>query len=326
MSKLRAAKDEVSSPTISIIIPAYNVARFIRETLDAVFAQTFTDYEAIIINDGSPDTNELDNAIQPFQDRIVYVKQSNRGAAAARNRGLEIARGEFVAFLDADDLWSTRYLEEQLNFLKSGGFDLVYADALIVGDSPLAGRTFMETAPSNGAVTAHSLLDATCNIITSGVVSRRDLILGCGGFDETLRNSHDFDLWVRLAKSGARLGYQRNVLLSYRCHDNSLSGDAINNVVRQIRVYEKILHSYELSPPEKSTVDRMLRELSAELELETARSHLLKNDLISARVALEKANEHYRKTKLSLMILCLRFAPRLSRGLYLRLHQKPSLD
>ena len=77
-------------PTVSIVIPAYNVAPYIGETLDSVFAQTFADYEVIVINDGSPDTEELERAIQPYQERIRYLSQKNSGASAARNAGLRI--------------------------------------------------------------------------------------------------------------------------------------------------------------------------------------------------------------------------------------------
>lgn len=309
-------------PTVSVIIPAYKVAPYIGETLQSVFAQTFTDYEVIVINDGSPDVAEFEASLQPYRERISYIEQENRGAASARNRGLLAARGEFVAFLDGDDLWSPAYLKEQVEFIQSAGWDLVYADALIIGDSPLAGRTFMETASSNGEVTARSLLNATCNVITSGVLARKQPILDSGLFDETLRNSHDFDLWVRLAKQGARLTYQRKVLLQYRCHDNSLSGDAINNVVRQLRVYEKAQRCFDLSPEESADVSRMLENLRAELELETGRVHLMNRNFTDARKAFKKANRHYRKLKLTLVVLLLHLSPRLLLDVYVRTIRK----
>src|SRR5213080_1671301 len=131
-------------PRVSIIIPAYNVASYIGETLASVFAQTFTNYEVIVINDGSPDTEELERALEPYFDRISYLKQENLGAGAARNEGLRAAQGEFIAFLDADDLWLPNYLEEQLKFIRANDFDLVCADAMHFGDSPLAGRTYIE--------------------------------------------------------------------------------------------------------------------------------------------------------------------------------------
>src|SRR5712691_11630296 len=131
-------------PTVSVIIPAYNVAPYIGETLDSVFAQTFADYEVIVINDGSPDTEELERELARFIDRIRYIKQENRGASAARDAGLRAARGELVAFLDADDLWLPNYLDEQIKFMRERDCDLVCADAMMFGETPNAGQTYME--------------------------------------------------------------------------------------------------------------------------------------------------------------------------------------
>ncbi|HVQ37505.1 MAG TPA: glycosyltransferase family 2 protein, partial [Pyrinomonadaceae bacterium] len=119
-----------SPPKVSIVMPAYNVSTYIGETLDSVFAQTWTDYEVIVVNDGSPDTVELERALGPYRPRIRYIKQNNLGAGAARNEGLRAAQGEFIAFLDADDLWFPNYLEEQLRFIRENDYDLVCADAM----------------------------------------------------------------------------------------------------------------------------------------------------------------------------------------------------
>src|SRR5687768_14770084 len=141
-----------SNPAISVIIPAYDVSPYIAETLDSVFAQTFKQFEVVIVNDGSPDTVDLERALAPYLERICYIRQEHSGASSARNRAVNEARGEFLAFLDGDDLWMPEYLEKQLHFLHSHDYDLVYADALLFGDSPLAGKTFMQTSPSHGPV------------------------------------------------------------------------------------------------------------------------------------------------------------------------------
>ncbi|HET6973737.1 MAG TPA: glycosyltransferase family A protein, partial [Pyrinomonadaceae bacterium] len=178
------------NPLVSVIIPAYKVAPYLAETLESVFAQTFSDFEVILVNDGSPDTDEMEKVIEPYRDRIVYLRQENRGAGAARNTGLRSARGRYVAFLDGDDIWLPGFLSEMVSFID--GYDLVYANALLFGASQVAGLTYMDTNPSSGEVTCESLLAERCNIITSGVLARREPIVELGMFDETLRNSQDF--------------------------------------------------------------------------------------------------------------------------------------
>ena len=307
-----------SQPVISIVMPAYNVAPYISETLASVFAQTFKDYEVIVVNDGSPDTKELESALEPYLNRIRYLTQENRGAGAARNEGLRAAGGEFVAFLDADDLWEPDYLNEQVKFIRSGDYDLVYADALIFGDSPLAGQTFMETAPSNGEVTFLSLINGECNIITSGVVTSRQMILDVGLFDEGLRNSQDFELWVRLVRHGARAAYQRKVLLHYRCHEDSLSGDKLNRIKRELRVLQKIESTYALTSDERAKVADAIATVGANLELETGKMHLMNGRYAEARHAFRSANVVLSSFKVKAALWLLRVSPALLRRLYAR--------
>lgn len=298
-------------PSVSVIIPAYKIAPFVGETLDSVFAQTFSDYEVIVVNDGSPDTEDFERALAPYLRRVRYLKQENGGAGAAHNHGLRAARGEFVAFLDGDDLWLPRYLEEQLKFIRGGGFDLVYTDALLFGDSPLAGKTYMETAPSRGPVTFLSLIRNDCNVITSGVVARRRPVIEAGLFDESLRNAQDFELWVRLAKRGARLAYQRKVLVRYRYHEGSLSGDVLNRARREWRVTKQIADTYELSAAERAELERMMRRQQATLELETGKLRLLEDNFAEARAAFERAQRALPRWKVRAALLLLRAAPRL---------------
>src|SRR5215216_1193601 len=125
-----------TAPTVSVIIPAYNAAKFIGEALNSVYSQTFNAYEVIVINDGSLDTDDLERELKRYPGGLRYIRQENRGAAAARNTGLRAAAGEFIAFLDADDTWLPNFLEKQIEFLKSSNADLVYADALLSGESP----------------------------------------------------------------------------------------------------------------------------------------------------------------------------------------------
>ena len=306
-----------STPSVSIVIPAFNVAPYIAETLNSVFAQTFDDFEVIVVDDGSSDVEELERALGPYLERVRYVRQENLGAGAARNHGVQEARGEFIAFLDSDDLWLPEYLEEQVRFLRADGYDLAYADALLFGDSPIAGKTYMQTAPSVGPVTFLSLVRNQCNIITSGVVARRCALIKVGLFNESLRNGQDFELWARLARNGARLGYQRKVLLRYRCREGSLSGDMMNRLNRETRVYRYIADNYDLTDSERAEVSRAMELQRGAVDLATAKLNLLDGQFDEARSAFQRAYDVLGGWKLRAVVLMLRVAPRLLRRLAL---------
>lgn len=315
-------------PRISVIIPAYNVASYVGETLASVFAQTFADYEVIVVNDGSLDTSELESALEPYAGRLRYFKQENAGASAARNHGLREARGELIAFLDADDLWLPNYLEEQLKFLREHNCDLVCADALIFGDSPDAGRTYMEslmeTAPPVGEVTFLDLVSGERSLITSGVLARRKLIFEVGLFDEALRNAQDFDLWLRLARRGARLAYHRQLLLRYRGRRNSLTGDATNSLTRELRVLDKIEQLYNLTLEESAEVSPVIRGRKAMLQFELGKLLVAQGEIKRARAAFASAGNSRWSWKMMAALWFSRLAPGRMQALCLRRMQNAS--
>lgn len=318
-----------STPIVSVVIPAYNSAPFIGETLDSVFNQSFTAFEVIIVNDGSPDTIDLERVLEPYMTRICYIKQKNLGAAAARNEGLRAANGELIAFLDSDDLWLPEYLDQQLKFLREQECDLVCADALVFGDAPDAGGTYMEnlmaTAPPTGTVSFLDLVSGERSLITSGVITRRDLIFKVGLFDEALRNAQDFDLWLRLAHAGARLMYHRRVLVRYCTRANSLTGDEINSLVRELRVLDKIQHSYNLSSEERAKVSPVMRNRQALLQFELGKHLVARGDIGPARTAFSKADRSRRSWKTQTAIWFSRLAPSQMQALCLRrLQPKPA--
>jgi len=310
-------------PVITVVIPAYQVAPYIAETLNSVFSQTLTEFEVIVVNDGSPDTDELERALAPYRERIRYVRQDNRGASAARNRGVQEAHGRFVAFLDGDDVWMPDFLEKQLEFVREGGYDLAYTDARLFGDPAMAGKTYMQTAPSRGPVTFVSLIRNHCNVITSGVFARRLALIEAGLFDERLRNAQDFELWTRLARGGARLGYQRKVLLRYRCRGDGLSGHMMNRLAREMRVYRHIVDNYDLTPAEHAELARGMKLQEAAIELAKGKLRLLSGRFDESRTSFKRAYRVLGGWKLRAAILMMRVAPHLLRRLisgYLRSH------
>ena len=301
------------SAQVSIIIPAYNVASFIGETLESVFAQTYQDFEVIVVNDGSPDTEELERVLHPYLDRISYIKQENRGASVARNTGVEAARGEFIAFLDADDLWLPSCLEQQMSFLRTHPVDLVCGDAVVFDDFAEDEQTYFQALLSGddelGTVTFSGLIRGEQSLITSGVVARRQSLIDAGLFDVGLRNAQDFDLWVRMALRGARLGYQRKVLVRYRYREGSLSGDAVNRVNRELRVYRKILQQYDLTPAQSTEVEQAILRLDRELNLVLGKEHLNRREFAEALVCFRKARSVQSNWKLRVTCALLSRAP-----------------
>jgi glycosyltransferase involved in cell wall biosynthesis len=310
-------------PLVSIIIPAYNVASYIGDALRSIFIQDFKSYEVIVVDDGSTDTPDLEKALAPYRDRIQYIRQENRGISAARNAALRVARGKLIALLDADDVWQPGKLTEQLSFMDHAQFDMVYADALLIGDVPWpAGTTFMDRSPSEGPVTLNSLLDLRVTVVVSTVIMRKDLVEQVGGFDEEDRNlTEDFDLWLRLARAGAQIGYQRKVLAEYRYRSDSISASRIKLHEAALRVLQKTRGGMSLSATEKEALDRTAQRLEAILMLEHGKTMIVKGELGEARAMLVKAKEINGSWKIPLALLALRTFPGVMRRYLQKRHR-----
>lgn len=317
----RAEPSSSDVPTVSVVIPAYNIAAYVQETLESVLAQTYTDYEVLVINDGSPDTVEFERVLAPYLHRIRYLKHSNIGAGAARNIGIQAARGKYIAFLDGDDVWLPEYLERQIRFIEALNLDMAYTDALLFGGSPYDGRSFMRDAPSKGEVNFDSLLDFRCNVITSGTVVSRRIVVEAGMFETEKVRAHDFVLWLRIARIGGKIRYQRKILLKYRVRVDSLSGDSQQRVVREIDVFGRISRLFDLSDAQKAIVARRVSKLQATLQVEMGKSQLLMEQFSESRRSFVEANRFFRSSKLWLAIRLLDIAPRLLLRMYRRIRR-----
>ena len=303
--------DQTGSPLVSVIIPAYDVAEFIGEALDSVFSQSFTDYEVIVINDGSPDTAKLERALAPYMPRIVYLKQENRGVSAARNTGIAAARGSLIAFLDGDDVWLPNYLEVQVKRIQADPtIDVLYPNVLMFGGSSEAGEEFMAICPSNGEVTFERLLLQECNVSNCSI-ARKETIVRAGMFDESLRSVEDFDLWLRVIKDGGRIAYHRDVLARYRRRQGSLTADPIWLSEHILEVLTKVKQRTDLTPSERATVDKQYEHFHALLRLHEGKRAFFSGDTAAAINGLTEANRFFRNRKTAFTLMMLRVAPRL---------------
>ena len=304
------------TPAVSIVIPAYNAARYMRQTLDSIQAQTFTDYEVIVVNDGSSDREQLETILREHPLKIIYLSQENRGVSAARNAAIKIARGTYYAQLDADDQWKPDYLAVQLGILASDpSISLVYPNALIISDSSDANLEFMKACPSEGEVTFESLIEQTCIVMTC-VTARMEAIKNAGMFDELCRSCEDFDLWLRIAKQG-RIIYHRQILALYRRHENSLSSDRVWMIRNLLAVFEKA-KTMEMTFAERQALDKQIINSRAALRLFEGKQALKRGDTRAAITCFEDANEHLHTLKLSAVILLLRTVPWLVIWVYRR--------
>jgi glycosyltransferase involved in cell wall biosynthesis len=301
----------MTQPAVSVVIPAYNTAAFIGDTLSSVRNQTFQDYEIIVVNDGSPDTAGLEDAIAPYRDSIRYLVQENRGLSGARNTGIAAARADLIALVDSDDIWEPDYLEYQLAFLRSRpDLAVVYPDATTFGDPMREGRSFMAMHPSSGPVTFESLVRQECNVMVS-VLARRDVLVAAGLFDESLRSSEDFDLWLRVVQGGWGIGYHRRSLVRSRLHAGSLSADRISMCRHIVRVLDKVESHRGLTAPQRALVAERRTHFAALLRLHEGRKAFFAGDYKEAVRALTDANAHLRRRKIGAALVMLQLMPRL---------------
>lgn len=194
------------SPFLSVIVPCYNTAGYVRQTVQSVLHQAGTpvDLEVIVVDDGSNDDPR--SQLQGLDSRVRYVRQANRGVAAARNVGIALAAGRYVAFLDSDDYWMPSHFQNVLPQLDPEHPGLVVSDFFYETDGQLAPQSHYVARNLKSLfdlpVDEQYRLALEDNFISSMVIMPRWLAKMTGGFDETLRYAQDFDLWLRCLQRG----------------------------------------------------------------------------------------------------------------------------
>lgn len=254
-------------PDVSIIVPAYNSVRFIAETLRTAQAQTGISSEIILIDGASrDDTVAVAKAACPG---LKVIAEPDRGVSDARNKGLRLAQADWVAFLDADDVWLPDKLSRQLAVARSEpGLALVFCDAWQFRgderllDSFLATRAAYPKLPRHGVPgveggqvfdtdMAAAIMHTNFVVTTSTAIAHREHALAVGGFDPTLKVCEDYDFWLRLANN-RRVGVVQAPLVGYRHHGSSLSDDQDAMIRGRIEVAQRVFaapHHYPEGAP-----------------------------------------------------------------------------
>lgn len=298
-------------PLVSVVIPAYRVSEYIADTLTSVMNQTFRDFEVIVVNDCCPDSERLNVVLAPFLARITYIRhETNRGLAGARNTAIRAARGELIALLDGDDVWEPNYLTTQTEILNAHPEAcVVYGDARIMG-SVYDGDLCQSHSPSAGPVTFESLLNETVNVAVLNV-TRKNALVAAGLFDESLRRCEDFDLWVRIVRSGGGIIYHSKVIAGYRKRSGSLSDDPEKMFESRQRILEKLDRDPLLTSAERQLLKQTERRWRAQSNLEMSRRCFAAGRNAEAIGYLGAANEYFRRPKLSAIRLMMTFCPAL---------------
>ncbi len=222
---------------VSVVMPAYNAEATIAEELQAITAQSFGDWELIVVDDGSADgTLRLLERWAAADERIHIICQLNAGVSAARNRGIQASAAEFLLFLDADDLVHPQHLEIIIAAVDAAGADIGYCAYERTGDDGSAVRF---PFPAEIKEDPFGTLGTRCPLAIHCVVVKRSLVVDNGGFDASLRCCEDWDLWSRIARAGAHFVGVDETLATYRYTAASLSTDFSQMVIDGVTVLQR---------------------------------------------------------------------------------------
>ena len=223
---------------MSVVIPTYNAAGTVKAAIESVLAQTYRDFEVVVIDDGSTDPTE--NVVREFGPRVRYFKQRNQGVSSARNAGIAQSRGEYLAFLDSDDLWLPQKLAEEIPLLEADPrLGLVYCDWAVVSGETVLQNSYLKDLPAASGYVFDDLIQSGF-ILTSGVVVRRACLDDVGDFDKSLAIAQDYDLWLRISYKW-RIQLVDQCLFTKRSLDGSLSSDLTKTALERIALFQKTL-------------------------------------------------------------------------------------
>ena len=242
------------TPKVSVIIPVYNCELYIAQAIESVLNQTYTDYEIIVINDGSTDNTY--QVLQPYMKKIRYFSQENKGLSATRNQGIKMAKGKLISLLDADDLFLYYKLQEQVAIFEAEpSIGLVQSGWRVVNEK---GEKIEDVKPWHKSPELDLVTWLKWKATNpSGMMFRKEWLERVNGFNEDLRRLEDFDIVIRLALAGCQATWFPKVAVCYRQH----RGNMTRNLLAQIEVEEKILDELFSNPNLPGKIQHLEKEL-----------------------------------------------------------------
>ncbi len=276
MAKVASSPISIGAPRVAVIVPAYGVAHLIGEALASLQAQTLTEWECVVIDDGAPD--DVASAVAPFltDPRIRFLATANAGVSAARNRAVAESNAPLIALLDGDDRFLPDYLGTLVPILEADPqVRLVTCNARQFGAVAAESPVVAGPQAATGSLTA--VIDRSFRVYIGSTFRRADFD-AIGGFDTAMAQSEDFDLWVRLMQLGGEARYVDRMLGDYRIRPGSASANATRMLLGNIKVYEKARAVLASDRPEQAVLARMIAQSRAAMAFEHAIDKVIDGD------------------------------------------------
>jgi hypothetical protein len=252
------------APSFSVIVAAYQVADVIGEALESIRRQTLSPLEVVVCDDGS--TDDLDHALAPYRDEIVLLRKENGGEASAKNAAAAAAKGEFVAILDADDVYLPQNLEALSELAqRRPDLDILTTDGLIVANGVEVRRVYDDSWSFEVEDQRTAILQR--NFVFGLAAVRRERLLEHGGFDESIRWTTDWDLWLRMILDGAAVGCVDEPLALYRLRETSLTAQRRDLLLGKLTTLEKARDNPALREEERPVLEASRRSYRCDLSL-----------------------------------------------------------
>lgn len=278
-----------TAPLVSVIVPAYNSAKYITETISSLLEQTYPNIEIIVVNDGSQD-NTLD-VLKFYQTKIVIIDQLNTGVSGARNTGIRAAKGDLISFCDSDDLWAPQKIHEQITYLQHNpSVGMVYCDwhvwnpdhngNFVVPEFFRSAQYGQEIDSAKSGWVYHKLL-LDCICLTSTVMLRKDTIQKVGFFNTDLWCGEDYDYWLRVSRI-TEIHKLKSKLVLYRSLAESITRRP-TPVHYEYEVFRKAISQWGVESPNGEKNDpRLLKERVAKMRFDFGYHHLNSGDAVIA--------------------------------------------
>ena len=246
----------------SVILPTFNRSSVIERAIDSVLNQSFTDFELIIVDDGS--TDKTKTLLDRYDDRIQYVFQENRGVSAARNLGVKQAKGKWLAFLDSDDEWLDKKLELQNKYIQNNPeIKIVHGNEIWIRNGVRVNQ-MKKHAKGGGDQFLRSL--ELCLISPSTVALRKDLYCHLGGFHEDFVVCEDYDLWLKITHQYEVGFIEKDLIKKYGGHEDQLSRQFYGMDLWRIKSILSLLKEYTLKAHQKEAALKILNKKMKILE------------------------------------------------------------